>query len=292
MEPTNNATRQDVIQNAVSRQIQELEETEDSLANLASLFNSNHDLITWPRQYLEPYLDSDESGRVPLSAEQLQDVLEAAFDRDEALAFEFLAEVNAGKGARTLPGCSLQIADARLSDSKHPYELLLNEANTNDLKTLTAKIRALADIRQHTNNGLVSRPQPDLERRETTSLAVEHAPGTGVVNLHDRETGTDVRKTLGGAKIPRQVQPFLERLGPETRVELALTDSGTYRGTVLVETAEQLIQRISTQYAVVHSKDDLDRSPRIGDYVCIAYSGGTARVRQVHERNRSKELAR
>src|SRR5215472_18725088 len=88
----NPAFRADLIQNAVNHQMQELEESAPSAAAMETVFNSdlNHDLITWPRQYLEAYLDSDESGRVPLNPEQLQDVLEAAFDRDEALAVEFL----------------------------------------------------------------------------------------------------------------------------------------------------------------------------------------------------------
>jgi hypothetical protein len=293
MQVPKRALREDVIQNAVNHQVEGLEEKARSV-DLAILFNAelNHDLITWPREYLEAYLDSDDSGRVPLSAEQLQDVLEAAFDRDEALAVEFLAEVNAGKGPQALPGSSLQISDIRSSDPKHPHELLFNEANRNDLRTLSAKIQTLAVIWQQAENGLASGAQAHVERHETTALAVEHTPGTGVVNLHNKETGTDVRKVFGGAKIPPQVQPLLERLGPGTRVELALTDNGTYRGTVLVETPDELIQRISSQYAVIHSKDHLDSKPRIGDHVCIAYSGGTGRVRQVHERNRSKELAR
>src|SRR6266403_1665557 len=137
--------RQDVIQNAVNHQVEELEEQAPSSAALNNLFSSelNHDLITWPRQYLEAYLDSDESGRVPLSPEQLQDVLEAAFERDEALAVEFLEEVKAGKGPQTLPDSSLQIADARASDSEHPFELLFDQTSTENFRTLSSKISAL-----------------------------------------------------------------------------------------------------------------------------------------------------
>jgi len=113
-----------------------------------------------------------------------------------------------------------------------------------------------------------------------------------VVNLHNKETETDTRDLLGGGKAPQQVQAVLERLGPETRVEPALTDSGTYRGSVVVETAHELIQRISPQYAVIHRKDDLDSRARIGDQVCITYSGGDGHVRRVRERSRNKELAR
>src|SRR5207249_5239222 len=198
-------------------------------------------LITWPRQYLEAYLDSDESGRVPLSAEQLQDVLEAAFERDEALAVEFLEEVRANKGPQTLPDSSIQIADARAADSEHPYDLLFDRTNTADFTKLTTRIHALA-----------IRRQADVERRETTALAVEHKPGSGVIAVHDKLAGTDVRKLLGGAELPHQVHVALNELGPDARIEQALTDSGAYRGTILAETAQDLVQQISPHSAVIH----------------------------------------
>src|SRR6266566_3434905 len=177
MKRPNTPLRQDVIQNAVNHQIQELEDTAASPEALNTLFSSelSHDLITWPRQYLEAYLDSDESGRVPLSAEQLQDVLEAAFERDDALAVEFLEEVQANKGPQTLPDSSMQIADARAADSEHPYELLFDRTNTADFTKLMTRIRTLA-----------IRRQADVERHETTALAVEHKPGSGVIAVHDK----------------------------------------------------------------------------------------------------------
>src|SRR5258708_39689080 len=159
MKGPNTPLREDVIQNAVDHQIQELEDTAASPEALNTLFSSelSHDLITWPRQYVEAYLDSDESGRVPLSAEQLQDVLEAAFERDEALAVEFLEEVKANQEPQTLPGSSIQIADARGADSEHPYELLFDRTNTADVTKLITRIHALA-----------KRGQVHVERRGTT----------------------------------------------------------------------------------------------------------------------------
>src|SRR5437660_3186027 len=132
MKGPNTPLREDVIQNAVNHQIQELEDTATSPAALNTFFSSelSHDLITWPRQYLEAYLDSDEAGRVPLAPEQLQDVLEAAFERDKALAIEFLEEVQANKGPQTLRGSSVQIANARASDSDHPFELLFDQTSS------------------------------------------------------------------------------------------------------------------------------------------------------------------
>jgi len=283
MKGPNTPLREDVIQNAVNHQIQELEEDAASPKALDTVFDSelNHDLITWPRQYLEAFLDSDESGRVPLTPEQLQSVLEAAFERDEALAVEFLEEVRANKGPQTLPNSSLQIVDSRASDPDHPYELLFDRTNTADFTKLVNTIEALANRRQ-----------ADVERRETTSLVVEHKPGGGVIELHHKVTGTDVRKLLGGAELPQQVQLVLKELGPEARIDQALNDSGVYRGTVLAETTQNLIQQITPQSAVIHRKDDLDSVPSIGNHVRISYSDGLGHVQQVRERSHSKELSR
>jgi hypothetical protein len=283
MKQSNTVLRQDVIQNAVSHQIEGLEATVASPAALDSLLASelNHDLITWPRQYLETYLDSDESGRVPLTPEQLQDVLEAAFERDEALAVEFLEEVRANKGPQTLPHSSIQIADARAADSEHPYELLFDRTNTADFTKLMTRIHALA-----------KRGQAQVERRETTSLVVEHKVGSGVIEVHDKVAGTDVRKLLGGAELPKQVRVALNELRPDARIEQALTDSGVYRGTILAETAQDVVQQISPHSAVIHRKDHLDAPPQTGERVRIVYVDGVGHVKEVRERSRSKELAR
>ena len=283
MKRPNTPLRQDVIQNAVTHQIQELEDTAASPSALNTLFSSelSHDLITWPRQYLEAYLDSDESGRVPLSAEQLQDVLEAAFERDEALAVEFLEELQANKGPQTLPDSSIQIADARAADSEHPYELLFDRTNTADFTKLITRVHALAKC-----------GQAQVERRETTSLVVEHKAGSGVIELHDKVAGTDVRKLLGGAELPHQVRAALNELRPDARIEQALTDSGVYRGTILAETAQDLVQQISPHSAVIHRMDHLDAPPHTGEHVRIAYVAGVGHVQQVRERSHRKELSR
>jgi hypothetical protein len=283
MKDPNIPLRQDVIQDAVNHQIQELEDTAASPAALNSLLTSelNHDLITWPRQYLETYLDSDESGRVPLTPEQLQDVLEAAFERDEALAAEFLEEVRANRGPQTLPDSSIQVADTRFTDSGHPYELLFDRTNTADFTKLTTRIHALANRRQ-----------ADVERRETTAHVVEHKPGSGVIEVHDKLAGTDVRKLLGGAELPQQVRLALNEIGLDARVDKALADSGVYRGTILAETAQDLVQQINPHSAVIHRKDQLDKSPRTGEHVRIAYVDGVGHVQQVRERSHSKELSR
>src|SRR3984893_11322474 len=115
MNTNNAATRQDLIENSVDRQISTLTNSALSPTQLETLLTSelDHDLIAWPRQYLETYLDSDATGRVPLDAEQLQDVLEAAFERDAALAREYLEELNGERRPKRLGDSTLQIASAR-----------------------------------------------------------------------------------------------------------------------------------------------------------------------------------
>jgi len=80
-------TRQDLIANGVSREVLSISEDVDAPQNLGSAFESEveHDLLVWPREYLETYLDRDNDGTIPLNEVQLQDLLEAAFDRDEGL---------------------------------------------------------------------------------------------------------------------------------------------------------------------------------------------------------------
>src|SRR5260370_7360385 len=112
MNTNNAAIRQDLIENSVDHQVSTLTSSAGSPGQLETLLNSelDHDLIEWPRQYLETYLDSDATGRVPLNAEQLQDVLEAAFDRDGTPARDYLEEFNGERAPITLRDSSLHIA--------------------------------------------------------------------------------------------------------------------------------------------------------------------------------------
>src|SRR5216684_800500 len=115
MNTNNAATRQDLIENSVDHQVSSLTNSAASPEQLDTLLNSElgHDLIEWPRQYLETYLDSDPTGRVPLNSEQLQDVLEAAFDRDGTAARDYLEELNGERAPMNLGDSTLQIVTRR-----------------------------------------------------------------------------------------------------------------------------------------------------------------------------------
>src|SRR5436309_14656132 len=79
--------RHDLIENAVQHEVVPVDEAVPTEQSLDAAFASEleHDLTIWPREYLETYLDSDDQGRIPLNEATLQDLLEAAFDRNEQL---------------------------------------------------------------------------------------------------------------------------------------------------------------------------------------------------------------
>ncbi len=294
MNSNNAATRQDLVVNSVEHQISSLANSASAPEELEILLTSelDHDLIAWPRHYLETYLDSDSTGRVPLDAEQLQDVLEAAFDRDASLAREYLQELNGERQPRTLGDSTLQIATVRTGRKETEYELLFDPTHNQDLKQLINKTDIYFWKRQNAQTTPSLEPQPDTERRETTSSVAMYQPGSGSVELHDKTTGTDVRKLVGGGELPPDLRSALKQMALNARVEDAQTCSGIYRGRIIGETEKSLLQQITSHSAVVHRKDLLDMIPAVGEIVRIAYSNDIARVLPIKERSKTQELGR
>ena len=292
MNSNNAAVRQDLIENSVDHQVSTFTDSAASPAELETLLNSelDHDLIEWPRQYLETYLDSDATGRVPLNSEQLQDVLEAAFDRDATIARDYLEELNGDRGPMSLGDSTLQIVLARAEGKDTGYELLFDPADSQDLKHLIDKL----DIRDWERKNEQMTPnletKPDIERHETSTSVAMHQPGSGAVELHDKISGSDVRKLLG--ELPAGLQSALKKMGPDAIVKDAQTDSGIYRGAVIGETDKKLIQQITSRTVVIHPKDLLDMLPAVGENVRIAYSNDKARVIAVKDRSKTREVGR
>src|SRR6266480_8147645 len=138
MNSKNVATRQDVVINSVDHQVTSLANPAASPGQLESFLASglDHDLLAWPRQYLETYFDSDATGRVPLDAEQLQDILEAAFDRDATLAREYLEELNGERGPKPVGDYKLQIVSLQTHREEIEYELLFDPTAPQDFRDL------------------------------------------------------------------------------------------------------------------------------------------------------------
>ena len=80
--------RQDLIENAVQHELAPVKETVASEEALDSLLIAevDHDLLVWPHEHLETYLDGDSTGHVPLNKAHLQGVvLRKYFVRAESL---------------------------------------------------------------------------------------------------------------------------------------------------------------------------------------------------------------
>ena len=83
-----------------------------------------------------------------------------------------------------------------------------------------------------------------------------------------------------------------EALGPKAKALAAQTESGTYRGKIIGETEQFVVQRQSSRFSVAHPKELLDRQPETGESVSISYSGLRGLVREYRERSRSQQRER
>jgi antirestriction protein ArdC len=148
---------------------------------------------------------------------------------------------------------------------------------------------------------------PESAPRESSQYVARFEPGSGTVNVQEKQVGTDHRSTVEthGVSAPNSKQHeakddelnsaraiAAKALGDAVRTVDALIDSGTYRGTIVGETERYLVQRQSAGMAVLHQKDLLDRVPQAGEAFSINYSHGRGVVREARERSRSQELGR
>ena len=81
------STREDIIENATEREVAIARKTATPGQSTGASLDPQleHDLLVWPREHLEAYLNSDSTGRVSVNEAHLQGVLESAFERSEEL---------------------------------------------------------------------------------------------------------------------------------------------------------------------------------------------------------------
>src|SRR5258708_3449395 len=167
--------------------------------------------------------------------------------------------------------------------------------DTDDSQDVNHLIEQL-DIRDWERKNVQMTPtletKPDIERRETTASVATHQPGSAAVEIHDKISGTDVLKFLGGGELPADIQSALTKMGPDALVKDAQTDSGIYRSTVIGETDTKLIQQITSRTVDLHPKAPLDKLPSVGNNVRIDNTNNSARVLSIKERSKAQELRR
>jgi antirestriction protein ArdC len=148
--------------------------------------------------------------------------------------------------------------------------------------------------------------EADATVRESTSTAVRVEPGSGTVKAENKQTGTERRSTIdlhatppaqNGQSAPDDelsaARAVAEKaLGNSARTVEALTESGAYRGPIIGETDQYVLQRQSPTTAILHPKHLLDRQLETGEKVAINYSNGKGLVRETRARGKTQEMSR
>ena len=73
---------------------------------------------------------------------------------------------------------------------------------------------------------------------------------------------------------------------------MAVTEGGVYRGSIIGETEDFVIQQVSKRSAVAHPKELLNAELHEGQRLAITYSGAHAAVREIRERSRTVGMER
>jgi hypothetical protein len=122
--------------------------------------------------------------------------------------------------------------------------------------------------------------------------AVAVDPGGSSPVTNGMEPSSEPRRN-GAEKSLRTAEELARKhLGNSARMSVAATDSGIYRGVVIGETEEFVLQQISKTAAIAHPKELLDAEPQAGQRLSITYSSSHAVVREIRERARAHALER
>jgi len=265
---------------------------EELRAELASVFLAAHRGIPHdPEQhaaYVNSWIgalkrDKNEIFRAAHDASTATDFI-LALERDKSVAEEELAggpTLSAGVSGSS----PAAILEQETADLRHDRERVEEKDSDTSLRDLDPVIS--------------DRPDNATERlsaaRESTQYAVRYEPGSGTVNVHAKQTATDLRSTVDAPaadSLAEATSITKKVLGDFAKTRAAQIESGSYRGPIIGETEHHVIQRESARTGIVHSKDLLDRQPQIGESVRINYCDSKGEVREFRERAKSQDRSR
>lgn len=184
------------------------------------------------------------------------------------------------------------VADEELSTGARNTEVARVEETTADLERDRERLEEVEPASEISTVG--------EQMRESTERVARTEPDSGTVNVHSKAAGTDHRLTVEQQAPQSPSRPGLgeaqtitaKALGPKAKALTAQTESGAYRGPIIGQTDQFVLQRQSSRFSVAHEKALLDSQPAVGETVSINYAGGAGTVREYHERSRTRERER
>jgi antirestriction protein ArdC len=127
-----------------------------------------------------------------------------------------------------------------------------------------------------------------LTVRDPEQAQSRAAPGQQADNARQgQERAQDQPKTFGS----ELVQLKNEHAGKDAKLVMAKDENGkAYTGTIIAETGDKVLQRVSDKYVVVHEKNKLARDVEVGSSKTLAYENGRISVLEPSQnRSRSRE---